>query len=177
MGTTMTQQVDDFVDQETDDDFAELDQLLNPKPQPDADDAEEGIDELEDLLAGAMEERKIAQQVKDARAKAKSGFQLGKDDLERIRRWELEREWLPVANTVFFRRSECACGFHSTVFEALMLEQRHRHSQFANRWTKAETSQAELPNKSVIRREYVPMCQRCCTGKGFQLAGAQQWEV
>jgi len=174
----MTQQVDDFADQETDNDFEALDSLIsNPKPQPDAADPEEGFDELDELLAGALEERKVAEQVKVARAKAKGGFQLDAADLERIRRWELEREWTAVANTAIFRRYQCACGFHATVFEGMMLEQKHRTDSHAHRWTNIEAPQAGLPNTTAIRVQETEFCQRCAAPKGFELAGATIWKV
>ena len=166
---------------DTDEDFAELDELLNPKPLPDADqpndEAEEEIDELEALLGEAMADKKVADHVKVARAKAKSGYGLSADDLERIRKWELAKEWLPVANTALFKRYVCACGYHSTVFEGLMLEQRHRHSGHANRWTTQEAALASLPNKTAIRTAQIPMCQRCAAGKGYSLVTELEWKV
>ena len=162
---------------EGDEDFAELEALVNPKPAPDADDEEEGFDELEELLEGAMAERNDAQKVKDARAKAKGGYGLSPEDLERIRKWELAKEWLPVSNTAIFKRYVCACGYHSTVFEGLMLEQKHRHDTHANRWTSQETSVANLPNNTAIRVKHIPMCQRCANGKGFSLATDVIWQV
>jgi hypothetical protein len=165
---------------DTDEDFAELDELLNPKPTPDADDpdeAEEEIDELEALLGEALADKKVADHVKAARAKAKSGFGLSAEDLERIRKWELAKEWLPVANTALFKRYVCTCGFHTTVFEGLMLEQRHRHSSHANRWTVQEAALASLPNKTAIRTARIPMCQRCAASKGYSLVTDLEWQV
>ena len=171
------QQVDTFNDTTGDEDFAELETLLNPKPMPDAADPEEGFDELEELLEGAMAERQDAQKVKDARAKAKGGYGLSPEDEERIRKWELAKEWLPVSNTAIFKRYVCACGYHSTVFEGLMLEQRHRHDKHANRWTTQEASQANLPNNTAIRVKQIPMCQRCANGKGYSLVTDVIWSV
>jgi hypothetical protein len=135
------------------------------------------VDELDSLLADAMSEHNEAKSVVEARKRAKGGFGLGKDDLERIRKWELAKEWLPVANVALFRRYTCQCGFHATVYEGLMLEQRHRHSTHANRWTDQKTSVASLPNKSAIRKSAVPMCRRCATGKGYSLATDLEWNI
>ena len=162
---------------ESDEDFAELDEMLNPRPKPDADDPEEGFDELEELLDGAMKERADEQRVKDARAKAKGGYGLSPDDLERVRQWELRREWIAVSNTAIFKRYICACGYHSTVFEGLMLEQRHRHDKHANRWTAQDASVANLPNNTAVRVKKIPMCQRCASGKGFPITSDVIWEV
>ena len=165
----------DFAD--TDEDFAELDELLNPKPTPDADDSDEGFDELEALLGEAMADRKATEAVKQLRAKAKGGFGLSTEDQGRIRAWELAKEWLPVANTALFKRYACVCGFHTTVFEGLMLEQRHRHSSHANRWTAQEAALASLPNKTAIRTARIPMCQRCAASKGYSLVTDLEWQV
>lgn len=144
-----------------------------PLPTSDAND----LDELEALLGEAMADAKDVQAVKAARAKAKGGFGLSADDLDRIRKWELAKEWLPVANVALFRRYTCQCGYHSTVYEGLMLEQRHRHSKAANRWTTQDSSVASLPNKSAIRKTSVPMCQRCADSKGFSLITDLEWNI
>ena len=162
---------------DNDEEFDELEALINLKPVPAADEPDEGFDELEELLGEAMKDKKLAEEVKAARAKAKGGFGLSADDLARIKRWELAKEWLPVANVALFRRYECDCGYHSTLFEGLMLEQRHRADTHANRWTTQETSQAALPNKTAIRKSYVPLCQRCAAGKGYSLVTDIEWEI
>lgn len=165
------------IDEDTD--FSELDSIINPRPAPDADkpDEEEGFDELEELLQGAMAERNDVEKIKAARAKAKGGFGLSPEDLERIKKWELAKEWIAVSNTAIFKRYVCACGYHSTVFEGLMLEQRHRHDKHANRWTAQENSVAALPNNTAIRVKQIPMCQRCAEGKGFSLKTDVIWQV
>ena len=167
----MTQQLD-YIDQ--DEDFTELEALINPKPTPDAGD-DDGFDELEALLGEALADRKTT--VKQLRAKAKGGFGLSTEDQGRIRAWELAKEWLPVANTALFKRYACVCGFHTTVFEGLMLEQRHRHSSHANRWTVQEAALASLPNKTAIRTTRIPMCQRCAASKGYSLVTDLEWQV
>jgi hypothetical protein len=171
------QTVDDLNDITGDEDFAELETLLNPKPVPDVGDPEEGFDELEELLEGAMAERADIEKVKAARAKAKGGYGLSPEDQERIRKWELAREWTAVSNTAIFKRYVCACGYHSTVFEGLMLEQKHRTDSHANRWTAQDASVANLPNNTAIRVKHIPMCQRCANGKGFSLATDVIWQV
>ncbi len=176
----MTQSIDTIDDlADSDEDFSELDSLINPRPVPDAEapDADDDLDELEALLGEAMADRKIAEAVKQARAKAKGGFGLSAEDQERIRKWELAKEWLPVANCAVFKRYVCQCGYHSTVYESLMLEQRHRHSQHANRWTRQEAAVADLPNRTAIRSVKIPMCQRCALGKGYSLVTNLEWVV
>jgi len=169
---------DDFEDLE----LGEVEAMpANPKPQVasegDDDEASDDFSELDDLLADAMQERRETLSVAETRKRAKAGFGLSAEDQDRVRRWELAREWLPVANTAVFRRYVCACGFHSTVFEGLFLEQRHRHSSHANRWTAAEASQANLPNDTAIRVKSIPMCQRCAESKGFSLKTDIIWEA
>lgn len=174
------QQVDNFADVQGDADFDELEAILNPKPTPDADkgDPEEGFAELDELLAEAIQDKKVAEQVKAARAKAKGGFNLSPEDLERIRRWELEKEWKAVAVAAVFLRTECSCGYHSTIFQQLMLEQKHRNDQHANRWTQQlPDTIPDLPSKTIIRKQMTAMCQWCAEEKGFPLTGATYWEV
>ncbi len=166
---------DDIAD--CDDDFAELDALINPKPVPDADDPEEGFDELEELLGEAMKERKLGESVKSARAKARSGYQLAPDDLERIRKWELAREWQAATNVALFHRYACACGNHQTVFEGLLLEQRSRTNATSIRWTAQATPTAGLPKKTAIRKSTVPMCQRCTAQAGYSLNTDLEWSA
>jgi hypothetical protein len=158
-----------------DEDFSDLEALINPKPLPDADEPDEGFDELEELLGEAMDAQREITRVKELRKKQKGGFGLSAEDEARIRAWELAREWTAVANCAIFKRYECACGYHSTVFEGLMLEQKHRHDKHANRWTAQETSVAALPNNTAIRTKPIPMCQRCANSKGFSLVTDLQW--
>jgi hypothetical protein len=164
---------------DSDEDFNELEALLNPKPTPDSDEPDEvdELDELEALLGEAMADKKLAENVKASRAKAKGGFGLSAEDLERIRKWELAREWQPVANVALFHRYTCQCGFHATLFEGLMLEQHHRADSHANRWTSQETEQPALPSKTAIRKSTVPLCQRCAAGHGYSLVTDMVWEI
>ena len=168
----LTDNPEDNVVDEMEADFADL--MSNPKPSRDA--ADEGFGDMDDLLAEALQEAADRAKVVEARKKAKSGFGLSEDDQERIRRWELAKEWKPVANVAMFKRYTCTCGFHSTVFEGLMLEQVHRTSKI-NRWTAQESAQASLPNTSAIRHAKIPMCQRCCASKGYSLQTDLQWSV
>lgn len=153
-------------------DFAELDALLAPPPPATQAKLDE-LDELDSLLEEAKADAKLAQQVKEARAKAKSGYGNTPDDLERIRKWELAREWLPVANTALFNRYECQCGHHTTVFQQLMLEQAHRQQRATVRWTAATSYSPGLPRRAKVTAYLVPMCQRCCRDHGFQLTSAE----
>lgn len=159
-----------------DEDFSDLEALINPKPVPDADEADEGFDELEELLGEAMDAQREIARVKELRKRAKGGFGLSPEDEARIRAWELAREWTAVANCAIFKRYECACGYHSTVFEGLMLEQKHRHDTHANRWTTQECPQDGLPNHTAIRTKQIPMCQRCAADNGFSLVTDLHWK-
>lgn len=174
----MSDFVDPSADLSSDDtDFDELDLLVNPKPTPEAK-ALDDFDDLEALLGEAMEARAATEQVKAARAKAKSGFANTPEDLERIRRWELANEWKPVANVALFHRYVCACSKHSTVFEGMMLEQVGRSNPRNRRWTAIEDGQlmsGDLPKRTAIRRSEVPMCPVCLPEQGFNLADGLEW--
>jgi len=156
-------------------DFDELESIINPKPTRDSDSGD--FDDLEALLGEALADKKQIEQVKAARAKAKGGFGLSAADLERIKSWELVKEWLPVANVALFHRYTCNCGFHVTLFEGLMLEQRHRSDSRANRWTSQDEEQSGLPMKTAIRKSDVLMCQRCAAGNGYPLATDLEWSI
>ena len=174
----MTLQVDTLDDITGDADFAELEALINPdKPKPDADDPDEGFDELEELLGEALKEKALGEYVAKARAKARSGYKLADEDLARIRAWELAREWLPVANVALFHRYACACGNHQTIFEGRLLEQRHRTQAGSNRWTSQASEQPGLPRKTAIRKSLVPMCQRCSAQVGYSLVTDLEWSA
>ena len=139
--------------------------------------ADDGFGDLDALLGEAMAERSLSQSVIDARKRAKGGYALSQDDQARIRAWELAREWLPVANVALFHRYQCACGKHSTVYEGLMLEQKHRNNKTANRWTTQDASVANLPNRTAIRKSPVPVCPACAEPKGWKLSNAIEWEI
>ena len=158
----------------------ELDGLLdNPRPTREASlDPDEGFDELEALLGDAMAAKAATDKVKAARAKAKSGFQLAPEDLERIRRWELANEWRTVANTILMHRYTCNCGKHSTVFEAMMVEQIGRYNKDNHRWTAQEPGpdvDDSLPCRTVVRKSLVPVCPACLHEYGYSLVGSQEW--
>lgn len=154
-----------------DEDFAALTAELEAQPARRADD----IDELEADLAQAKANRDEATAVKQARERSKSRYGNTPEDLERIKRWELSREWEAVANVGLFRRYECNCKAHFTVFEGMMLEQKHRSMRTSNRWTRVEAAQANLPNKTAIRKTAVASCQRCTAAKGWDLATDLIW--
>ena len=171
----MTEQLDtpdDFAS-DGDEDFAELESLINPKPaKPD------GLDELEELLGEAMASKLEHDRIKEARAKSKSGFGNTPEDLERIRRWELANEWRSAANVAFFERNECACGKHHTVFQALMLRQIGRANPKNIRWTAfADSDRVDysLPRETAIRVSKVPMCQVCSADQGYSLVTDWTW--
>lgn len=167
---------DQLPDNDNDNDFEELEAILNPKPVRDAGEPDD-FDELEALLGEAMADKKLAVSVKAARAKAKSGFGLSAEDLARVKKWELAKEWLPVTNVALFRRYTCQCGFHVTIFEGLMLEQRHRADRHAKRWTSQDSEQPGLPCRTAIRKSEVPLCQRCAAANGYPLSTELEWNI
>ena len=165
---------DAAIDEEMEALIAEADEEeAAPAPTSDPDD----LSDLDALLGEAMAERTTAQSVADARKKAKGGYALSADDLARVRAWELAREWLPVMNVALFHRYQCACGKHNTVYEGLMLEQRHRNNATANRWTTQENADAKLPNRVAIRKSQVPVCPACANSKGWNMSTDLEWNI
>lgn len=154
---------------------AEMEGLIEEAAKEDEPDLANELSDLDDLLNEAMAERKDAQSVAEARKKAKGGYALSSDDLARIKAWELAREWLPVANVALFHRYECACGKHNTVYEGLLLEQKHRHNSTANRWTSQEEPASRLPKKTAVRTTSVPFCPVCSEAKGWKISNELEW--
>lgn len=171
----MTNQLDtpdDFVT-DSDEDFADLESLINPKPP-----VPDGLDELEELLGEAMAQKVEADRVKEARLRAKSGYGNSAEDLARIKAWELAREWVAVANVAFFERNECNCGKHHTVFHSLMLRQVGRINPKNIRWTAfadTDTVSKALPKETAVRVSKVPFCQCCTHEHGYWLSSDWSW--
>lgn len=177
---------DTELDYDTPDDLDELEPTAQGKPLEADDEFDEltadleasqgqapataDFDDLEADLAQALSNKREADAVKQARERAKSRYGNTPDDLERIRRWELAREWQAVANVALFRRYTCSCAAHFTVFEGLMLEQSHRTQRTSNRWTRADAAQGDLPNKTALRHSEVAACQACASPKGWDLS-------
>ena len=163
---------------EDDPDFAELQADLEAaQVAPLAVAGDDAFDELENLLAEVKASAAETKAVKDARARAKSRYGNTPEDLARIKAWELAREWKSVANCALFKRFECVCGFHATVFSGLLLEQTHRYLRLSNRWTAQDAAIADLPNKTAIAKVKVPVCQRCAISKGWGLNTELEWNL
>jgi hypothetical protein len=161
---------------------SELEELMEQSPEEDAEADEpeaEPVDPLEVLLQESLADKREVDRAKAARERMKRG---GNGYTERIadealiRQWEEKHEWQAQANVAMFSVQMCACTSHRFVFEQLMTRQVHRHMRLSQRWVKTETSQAALPNETVIRNVHVPMCAVCAESKGWSLASATTWE-
>jgi hypothetical protein len=136
------------------------------------------IDPLDALLAESLAESREQLEAKLARDRAKRGGQSAAqkaEDDERIRRWELAHEWKAIANVALFERYRCACGRQSTIFRQLMTRQQHRHLRDSQRWQRAESSIADLPNEVVVQKWDSPMCPSCAPQAGFEFRNVTEW--
>lgn len=144
---------------------------------------EETLDELSDLdalLEESMQSERAKAEAKAARERLKrSGLSATEriEDEARIAAWEAANEWENVANVGQFRRFNCACGQHYTVFEQLMVRQRHRHLRDSSRWQQQSAGSLTLPNETVLRHTAIASCEACIATKGWDLSNATEWRI
>lgn len=170
---------------EQDADLNDLLETPNRKPRPDAAlpepeaEREDDFDDLNALLAESLTTIKETAEAKLSRERLKRGGITAEErraDAERIAAWEAKHEWLDVANVGQFSRFSCGCGTSYTVFTQLMIRQRHRHLRDSFRWQQQQTTQAALPNETVIADYPVKTCASCADSKGWIMAHATEWK-
>ena len=138
------------------------------------------FDDLNALLSDSLQSERERADAKATRERLKRGGLSTTERIEdeaRIAAWEARHEWEDVANVGQFRRYDCHCGQHHTVFEQLMVKQRHRHLRDSFRWQQQAASQVVLPNETVIRLISVPVCECCIATKGWDLSTATEWRL
>lgn len=174
LDTTGSPVADDFEDLEQ-----ELAQETSPQNQGFVDDS---FGELDELLAKKIHEAQAKGALQDKVAAARERLKRGgtsaaerAEDLARIARWESLYEWKDDANVALYHRFVCSCGAHSTVFEAMMRKQQHRHLRDSRRWVKADTWLPDLPNEVAVRRTETPICPKCSESKGFGFRNVTEW--
>ncbi len=174
LNTTGTPVADDFEDLEQ-----QLAQEAAPQNQGFVDDT---FSELDELLAKKIHDAQAKQALQGKVAAARERLKRGgtsaaerAEDLARIARWEALYEWKDDANVALYHRFSCACGAHSTVFEAMMRKQQHRHLRDSRRWVAADSWSPDLPNEVAIRKTSTPICPKCSEGKGFGFRNVTEW--
>lgn len=151
-------------------DTTELDDLLAES---------QANDPLDSLLAESLEAVNVEKEAKAARERVKRGGQSvaqRQEDAERIRRWELAREWETVANVALFERHTCQCGKHSTIFRQLLTRQTHRTLRHSTRWQTTDKVDTDLPYEVVVQKWESPMCVQCSDIFGFEFKGVTEWK-
>jgi hypothetical protein len=144
------------------------------------------LSELDTLLEESMEQRRFAQEAHKARERVRRGNQSPEEreaDLQRIRDWADKHEWEAIATAGVFNRFNCACGNSNTVFDCLMIEERHKTDKFAKRWINLEVERrttprvGEPPKVTVVREKQVSSCDKCAHPKGWRLDEAVIWKA
>ena len=138
------------------------------------------FDDLNALLADSLESEREKVEAKAARERKKRGGLSQTERIEdeaRIAAWEARHEWEDIANVGQFRRYDCACGQHHTVFEQLMVRQRHRYLRDSFRWQQQAASQMALPSETVLRLTEVPVCGSCMDSKGWDFTHSTEWRI
>lgn len=141
--------------------------------------APDALPDLDDLLSQSVAARKESIEAKAARERLRRGGLSAREraeDQARLAAWEAAHEWSAAANVALFGVQVCACGEEHSLFLGLMERQTHRHLKGTQRWVKAETSKAALPNEVCYRKAEVAMCAACCTDKGWPWEQATVWK-
>ena len=105
--------------------------------------------------------------LKDARKALKDKTPMPSAEYEQmladIRRIEVAREWLPVADVAMFQIQHCtACDNYAALFTGLFQRQKNRHMRDADRWVTATESQNRgLPKEIKNNKVEISMCSFC----------------
>lgn len=139
------------------------------------------LSELDNLLAGAMQESREGTEARRARERMKQVHGVTArerlEDAERIAAWEAKHEWRALANVALFHEHVCTtCNTFSMTFSHYLERQEHRHMRKAQRWVKVETTKAILPNEVVRKVHYTSMCEDCAEQNGWRLHDATVWK-
>lgn len=142
-----------------------LEDMFNePAPAP------SGLISLDDLLEESMVTVHAARAVKEGRAKLKDTRTTRKEREEieaAIRRWELEREWKPIATVAMFQTQDCEnCGYVQGIFTGLFQKEVHRYNR-TTRWVVPAAVNSHLPIERKENLSAVPMCMACVEDLGY----------
>jgi hypothetical protein len=125
---------------------------------------------LDDLLADSMQQvaGKIKLKVDRKRLLDTRVMGTERQEIEEsIKRWELAREWVAVANVAMFNTqywSHCA-SIHNT-FSGLFQRQLHRTSK-VNRWQAVVAQEIGLKYETMHTEAEVAICAECVGEQGF----------
>jgi hypothetical protein len=131
------------------------------------------FEDLDALLASSLKLKRDAVQVKAARkvaANPKTDPSVRKEIETKVAEWELQREWLAVADVAYFQVQYCShCG--STHHQYAGEFQRQKHRTYASdRWIRSDAiANRGLPKETKTEEANVKMCSNCCWEQGFKL--------
>lgn len=103
--------------------------------------------------------------LRKAIAEGKASAEELKENLEIVRRWEIKREWVAVANVALFSTQHCSCGAEHSHFQGFFQEQKHRHTA-CTRWIPAPLDQL-LPKTVKHDTVAVGVCTQCASAHGW----------
>lgn len=87
-----------------------------------------------------------------------------------VRKWDIQREWQPQADTVMFDTEVCThCGHSHSHFVGYFERQRHRETAI-DRWlssTEPTARGSKLPKERKVEIRQVPVCIECCSEGGY----------
>jgi len=156
----------------TDQSLPEVDDFLNLDDARVA--AVNEFDSLDALLNDSLKSIAQDKAVKEARKRlAKGGFSNAdrEADTARVRQWELDRIWTPMASVAYFETQECSCCRNRQHhFKGYFQRQTHRTSKI-DRWVQADLSTVvtseKLPKEIKDDHVIVPTCIRCAVLAGW----------
>lgn len=125
---------------------------------------------LDDLLTESLETIKESAAVKANRKKLKD-TRLSKAERtaieDKIRQWELAREWTPKASVAMFLQQTCKCGSIHSTFSGMFQRQTHRVSAI-ERWVPVtDIADSGLPREHKAHTQHVLLCADCAESEGY----------
>lgn len=147
--------------------------------------ADGDLSELDSLLAESLAAQAERAEVKAARERIKRGGLSAEQaalDNALVALWADQYEWQSVTTAGIFNRYTCACGATHTVFDCVMVEQKHRGQPFTRRWINPSTEHRAQPRSmpaertTIVREHQVGVCGACAPQSGWRLEGATIWK-
>jgi hypothetical protein len=121
---------------------------------------------LDDLMAESTAAAALRVKAKELKARQKRG-DITADEFDAnaamLRKWELEREWIPLANVLVFHRQTCShCGSTHNNFGGFY--EKHQHTKWetsTRQFLIKRIERKELPKLVEYRDEFVGICHTC----------------
>jgi hypothetical protein len=141
----------------------------NPNFLEDFSDLEALLDEAETQATEAKRLKVLQKKVFAPNATLTEREELAKQ----IHEIELKVIWQPVAQVACFRRQLCICGSQHQIFEAFMVEMKHRTLRDTVRFAAIAHNSDGLPKKVIYHDSSTSVCQDCAGMWGWEFATAE----